>query len=62
MVPRTPLTALGLALTVLAPPMPRRPADELRAERAPCLLPTVRVELTTVLAGLVLACAQPREG
>jgi len=38
---------------------PRRPVDEPRAERAPRLLPAVRVELTTVLAGLVLACAEP---
>jgi len=53
------LPAWLTALTALLPSRPRRPADEPRAERAPRLLPAVRVELTTVLAGLVLACAEP---
>jgi hypothetical protein len=58
------LVARGLpawltALTALVPLRPRRPVDEPRAERAPRLLPAARVELTTVLAGLVLACAEP---
>jgi hypothetical protein len=58
------LVARGLpawltALTALVPPKRRRPVDEPRAERAPRLLPAARVELTTVLAGLVLACAEP---
>ena len=61
------LVARGLpawltALTALVPPRRRRPVDEPPAERAPRLLPAARVELTTVLAGLVLACAQPSEG
>ena len=58
------LVARGLpawltALTALVPPRPRRPVDESRAEPSPRLLPAARVELTTVLAGLVLACAEP---
>ncbi len=61
------LVARGLpawltALTALVPPRPRRPVDAPQTERAPRLLPVARVELTTVLAGLVLACAQPSEG
>jgi hypothetical protein len=61
------LVARGLpawlsALTALVPSTPTRPVDEPRAERVPRLLPTARVELTTVLASLVLGCAQPREG
>jgi hypothetical protein len=56
------LPAWLTALTTLVPSRPRRPLDEPRAERAPRLLPAARGELTTVLAGLVLACAQPREG
>ncbi len=53
------LPAWLTALTALGPPPPRRPIDEPQAERAPRLLPAARVELTTVLAGLVLACAEP---
>ena len=58
------LVARGLpawltALTALGPSRPRRPVDEPRAERGPRLLPAARMELTTVLAGLVLACAEP---
>ena len=61
------LVARGLpawltALTALVPARPKRPVDEPRAEQGPRLLPAARVELTTVLAGLVLACAQPSEG
>jgi hypothetical protein len=59
------LVARGLpawltALTALVPSRPRRPVDEPRAEWGPRLLPAARAELTTVLAGLVLACAEPR--
>jgi hypothetical protein len=50
------------ALTALVPSRPRRPVDAPQAEWSPRLLPAARVELTTVLAGLVLACAQPSEG
>jgi hypothetical protein len=49
------------ALTALGPSRRMQPVDELRAA-APRVLPAARVELTTVLAGMVLACAQPREG
>ena len=56
------LPAWLTALTALVPSRPRRLGDEPRAERSPRLLPAARVELTTVLAGLVLACAGPREG
>ena len=66
------LVARGLpawltALTALVPSRPRRPVDAPQAEWSPrlppaALQPAARVELTTVLAGLVLACAQPSEG
>ncbi len=56
------LPAWLTALTILVPSRPRRPVDAPPAERSPRLLPAARVELTTVLAGLVLACAQPSEG
>lgn len=56
------LPAWLTALTALVPARPRRPVDEPRAERSPRLPPAARVELTTVLASLVLACAQPSEG
>jgi hypothetical protein len=55
------LPAWLAALTALGPPSPTRPVDESRAERLPRLLPAARVELTTILAGLVLACAEPGE-
>ncbi len=55
------LPAWLTALTTLVPPPPRRPVAEPGAEPPPRLLPAARVELTTVLAGLVLACAQPGE-
>jgi hypothetical protein len=48
------------ALSALAPSPPRR--DHAQAEPRPQVLPTIRAELTTVLAGMVLACAQPTEG
>jgi len=53
------LPAWLTALTTLVPLRSSRPVDEPRSERPPCLLPTARVELTTLLAGLVLACAAP---
>jgi hypothetical protein len=53
------LPAWLAALTALVPSRPIRPAED---PRAPRLLPEARVEFTTVLAGLVLACARPREG
>ena len=56
------LPAWLTALTALVPSWPRRPMDEPRAERSPRLLPAARAELTTVLAGLVLACAEPTGG
>lgn len=56
------LPAWLMALRALVPPRPARAVDERRAEPTPRLLPAARVELTTVLAGMVLACALPREG
>ena len=56
------LPAWLTALTALVPSRPRRLGDEPRAERSARLLPAARGELTTVLAGLVLACAGPGEG
>ena len=56
------LPAWLTALTTLVPSRPSRPVDEPLSERPPRLLPTARVELTTVLAGLVLACAEPTGG
>lgn len=50
------------ALTALVPSRRMEPVDELGAAAAPRVLPAARVELTAVLAGMVLACAQPREG
>lgn len=47
------------ALTALTP-SPRRRADA-PGEPRPQFLPTIRADLTSVLAGMVLACAQPRE-
>ena len=55
------LPAWLTALTTFAPATPPRAIDE-RTEPAARLRPAARVELTTVLAGLVLACARPREG
>ena len=56
------LPAWLTALTALVPSRPRPPVDEPWAERSPRLLPAARMELTTILAGLVLAYAQPSEG
>jgi hypothetical protein len=56
------LPAWLTALTALVPSRPRHLVNEPCAERSPRLLPAARVEFTTVLAGLVLACAQPSEG
>jgi hypothetical protein len=57
------LPAWLAALTALAPPGgPTRPLVEPRREGGPGLLPTARAELTTVLAGMVLACTHPTEG
>ncbi len=55
------LPAWLTALTALAPARPVRAVDERPAEPASRLLPAARVEFTTVLAGMVLLCAQPRE-
>ena len=63
------LVARGLpawlaALSALMPSRPSRRVDEPRSAppRPPRLLPTARGELTTLLAGLVLACAEPTGG
>ena len=55
------LPAWLTALTALAPPRPPRAGDE-RVAPASRLLPAARGELTTVLAGMVLACARPQGG
>ena len=51
------------ALTALPPPRrpPPAPAAATR-QSGPTLVPSARTELTTVLAGMVLACAAEREG
>jgi len=56
------LPAWLMALAALAPSRPARAVGERLAEPSGRLLPAARGELTTVLAGMVLACAQPREG
>lgn len=57
------LPAWLAALTALGPPAPPRPGiAPARAAGPPPLLPASRRELTTVLAGMVLACARPPEG
>lgn len=48
------------ALTALAPPVPRAPAAPLPPGAGP-VAPAVRAELTVVLAGMVLACAEEEE-
>jgi hypothetical protein len=56
------LPAWLTALTALAPSRPPRAVDERVAAAGSRLPPAARVELTTVLAGMVLACARPQEG
>jgi hypothetical protein len=56
------LPAWLTALTALTPSRPARAGNEPQAGSAARLLPAARGELTTVLAGMVLACAQRREG
>ena len=56
------LPAWLTALTALAPPRPPRAGDERVVASASRLPPTARGELTSVLAGMVLACARPQEG
>ena len=46
------------ALTALAPRPPLPPSVLASAERTPSVLGTVRAELTTLLATMVLACAE----
>ena len=55
------LPAWLTALTALGPSRPAPARAELPAERGPRLLPTARPELTTVLAGMVLACTRETE-
>jgi len=55
------LPAWLTALTALTPSRPAHAVDARRTAPASRLLPAARVELTTVLAGMVLACARPRE-
>lgn len=50
------------ALTALGSPEPARRLAGERSAARPRLLPAARVELTTVLAGMVLACAPATEG
>lgn len=56
------LPAWLTALTALAPARPTRAVDERVAGAGSRLQPAARVELTTVLAGMVLACTRPQEG
>ncbi len=56
------LPAWLTALTALGPSRLPRAVEEQRAAPAPRLLSDARGELTTVLAGMVLACTRPREG
>jgi hypothetical protein len=56
------LPAWLTGLTALGPPRRPRAIAERPAELAPRLLPAARGELTTVLAGMVRACARPTEG
>jgi len=56
------LPAWLTALTALVPVRPAPALDEMPAERRPGLLPAARAELTTVLAGMVLACTRETEG
>jgi hypothetical protein len=56
------LPAWLTALTALVPSPPPRPVNAQPAASASRLFPAARVELTTVLAGMVLRCAEPKEG
>jgi hypothetical protein len=57
------LPAWLAALSALTPAgLPTRGPDPVPGEPRAPLGPAVRQELTTVLAGMVLACTQPREG
>lgn len=56
------LSAWLAALTALGPSRPACAVYEPPMEPAARLRPAARGELTTVLAGMVLVCAQPREG
>jgi hypothetical protein len=57
------LPAWLAALRALAPPGgPPRPLGEPPRAGGLGLLPAARAELTTVLAGMVLACTHPTEG
>jgi hypothetical protein len=49
------------ALTALAPTRPVPCGDDGPSQRRPPVLPASRAELTSLLAGMVLACA-PEEG
>jgi hypothetical protein len=56
------LPAWLAALTALGPPVPARPiVAPVQAAGPPPVQPAARRELTTVLAGMVLACARPVE-
>jgi len=55
------LPAWLMALTALVPSRPAPALDARPVEPSPRLLPAARGELTTVLAGMVLACTQPTE-
>jgi hypothetical protein len=56
------LPAWLTALTTLAPSRPTRTGDDGVVPPGSRLQPAARMELTTVLAGMVLACARPQEG
>jgi hypothetical protein len=56
------LPAWLAALIALGPLRPGRPLAEPAGEPRPRLPPSARAELTTVLAGMVLACTQETEG
>jgi hypothetical protein len=55
------LPAWLAALTALAPARPVRAVEEQPAPAAPGCWPAARGEQTTILAGMVLACAHPKE-
>lgn len=55
------LSAWLAALTAVAPSRPRRMLEDEPVPTPPRGVPAARAELTAVLAGMVLACAHPRE-